>query len=153
MRDLSYQKTKYDKEGLIKHLNEFKLEPKFSLGVWYFAPGGGRFHDRYVPAMTIEERLNLAAEMKDLGFTGLEAHYPAEINNDNIDLYKNLQQETGLQVVGIPFSHFFETDFINRFHKFISIFVVKFLQYYFYFYLFFYASVKILNYSCVKRRG
>ncbi len=111
IRDLRYQKTKYDKEGLIQHMNEFKLEPKFSLGVWYFAPGGNQFHDRYVPVMSIEERLNIAAEMKDLGFNGLEAHYPAEINNDNIDLYKSFQQETGIGVVGIPFAHFFDKQF------------------------------------------
>ena len=65
IRDLQYQKTKYDKEGLIRHMNEFELKPKFSLGVWYFAPGGNRFHHQYVPVMSIEERLNIAAEMKD----------------------------------------------------------------------------------------
>ena len=41
-----------------------------------------------------------------MGINGLEAHYPAEINNDNIDLYKSFQQETGIGVVGIPISSF-----------------------------------------------
>jgi xylose isomerase len=109
--DLRYQKTVHSPEALIKHLNAFKLTPKFSVGVWYFAPGGGRFHDRYVKELTIEERLNIAAEMKGLGVNAVEAHYPSEINRSNIDLYKNLKKETGIGVAGIPFSHFFDKAF------------------------------------------
>jgi xylose isomerase len=110
MPDLRYQKTKHTPESLLKHMQTFKLEPKFSVGVWFFAPGGGRFHDRYVDPMSIEERLNIAAEMKSLGVKAVEAHYPAEINWDNIDLYKNLQKQ-GVTVAGIPFSHFYDKAF------------------------------------------
>ncbi len=111
LRDLRYQKKKHTAESLIKHMKSFKLQPKFSLGIWYFSPGGGRFHDRYVKELSIEERINVAAEMKGLGFTALEAHFPNEINMKNIDLYKNLKKETGIGVVGIPFAHFFEKEF------------------------------------------
>jgi xylose isomerase len=109
--DLRYQKIHRSPEELIKHLNEFKLDPKYSVGIWYFAPGGGRFHDRFVPAMSIEERLNILAEMKGMGITGVEAHFPDEINLENIHLYKAMTKETGIKVVGIPFSHFFNKQF------------------------------------------
>ncbi len=111
MIDLRYQKAQRSPEELIKHLDSFKVNPKFSVGIWYFSPGGGRFHDRFVPAMSIEERINLLAEMKHLGIDGVEAHYPGEINEDNVHLYKNLEKETGIKVVGIPFGHFYDKQF------------------------------------------
>ena len=111
LRDLRYQKIYRDKEEMIKHLDNFSLSPEYSVGIWYFAPGGGRFHDRYVPSMTIEERINKLAEMKHLGIAGVEAHYPNEINEDNLHLYQNLEKETGIKVVGIPFAHFFDKKF------------------------------------------
>ena len=111
MQDLRYQKIKHTPDELIKHLSSFKLKPKFSVGIWYFSPGGGRFHDRFVPEMTIEERINLLADMKDLGIDGVEAHYPNEINENNVHLYKNLEKETGIKVVGIPFAHFYDKQF------------------------------------------
>jgi xylose isomerase len=109
--DLRYQTTERNTEELIKHLNDFKLKPKYSVGIWYFAPGGGRFHEAFVPPMTIEERINVLAEMKGLGVQGVEAHYPAEINMDNIHLYQNLEKETGIKVVGVPFGHFYDKQF------------------------------------------
>jgi xylose isomerase len=109
LRDLRYQKNERNPEEMVKHLTEFKIEPKLSVGIWYFAPGGGRFHERFVPELTIEERLNILAEMK--GIQGVEAHYPNEINEDNVDLYKNLEKETGIKVVGIPFAHFYDKKF------------------------------------------
>ncbi len=111
LRDLTYQKTQRNREEMIHHLNSFSLNPQYSVGIWYFAPGGGRFHDRYVPAITIEERINKLAEMKHLGIAGVEAHYPNEINEDNLHLYKQLEKETGIKVVGIPFAHFFDKKF------------------------------------------
>ena len=111
MRDLRYQKNKHSPDEMIKHLSSFKLKPKFSVGIWYFSPGGGRFHDRFVPEMTIEERISLLAEMKDLGIDGVEAHYPNEIKENNVHLYKNLEKETGIKVVGIPFAHFYDKQF------------------------------------------
>ena len=109
--DLRYQREIKDEAALKKHMKDFKLEPKFSVGIWYFTPGGGRFHDRYVEEASIAERIEMAKEMADIGVTGIEAHYPAEINFDNIDLYKDLEKSAGIKVVGIPFSHFFDKEF------------------------------------------
>jgi len=111
MIDLLYQKTHRSPEELIKHLDSFKVNPKFSVGIWYFSPGGSRFHDRFVPAMSIEDRINFLAEMKHLGVDGVEAHYPGEINEDNVHIYKHLEKETGIKVVGIPFAHFYDKQF------------------------------------------
>ncbi len=109
LRDLRYQKIERTPKEMIKHLTEFKLQPKISVGIWYFSPGGGRFHERFVPELSIEERINITAEMK--GIQGIEAHYPNEINEENVDLYKSLEKETGIKVVGIPFAHFYDKKF------------------------------------------
>ncbi len=53
----------------------------------------------------------MAKKMAGLGITGIEAHYPSEINRDNIDLYKDLEKSAGIKVVGVPFSHFFDKEF------------------------------------------
>jgi len=111
LRDLRYQERIIDEEALIKHMESFKLEPKFSVGIWYFTPGGGRFHDRYVQEKDVKERIEMARDLVDLGVIGIEAHYPDEINWENIDLYKDLEKDTGIKVVGVPFSHFFDKEF------------------------------------------
>lgn len=107
MIDLRSQTMRRDADEMLKHLKEFSIEPKFSAGVWFFAPGGGRFHDPYVEEMTTEEILEIAADMAQYGLRGLEAHYPKEVNEDNIHLYKQLEQDTGikLSMIGpMPFS-------------------------------------------------
>ena len=102
--DIRYQAKRRTPEELVEHLNTFELDLKFSAGVWFFAPGGGRFHERYVPDMSIEERLDIAAGLADYGLTALEAHYPTEANEDNIHLYKQLERDTGIRLVMIaPF--------------------------------------------------
>ncbi len=75
--DIRAQKQRRTPEQMVEHLKGFELDLKFSAGIWYFAPGGGRFHDRYIREMTIEERLEKAARLKDYGLQGLEAHYPS----------------------------------------------------------------------------
>ena len=67
LKDLRYQAIDRNPEEMIKHLQTFRLDPKISVGIWYFASGGNRFHDSFVPEMTIEERINKLAEMKGLG--------------------------------------------------------------------------------------
>ncbi|MEN3013426.1 MAG: TIM barrel protein [Endomicrobiia bacterium] len=112
LRDLSYQKNfPKDKESLLAHMKNFKLELKFSVGIWYFTPGGGRFHDRYVPEKSIKERLKMAEEFAEYGVTGIEAHYPSEVNEDNLDLYLDLYKKAGIKLIGVPFSHFFDKEF------------------------------------------
>ncbi len=111
IRDLRYQMKIRKPADLINHLKNFNLDLKFSVGIWYFTPGGGRFHQRYVPESTIAERLEMASEFANLGVTGIEAHYPDEVNEDNLHLYKKLEKESGIKLIGSPFSHFFHKDF------------------------------------------
>ncbi len=110
LKDLSYQSNARSPEILLDNLSR-DLRLRTSVGIWYFTPGGGRFHDRFVPEATIEERLEMAAGMAALGITGIEAHYPFEINEENAHLYRRLEEEAGIRVVAIPFSHFFEPMF------------------------------------------
>ncbi len=108
--DLLYQKRALKTSVMLANLKkDFRI--RTSIGIWCFAPGGGRFHERYVPELSINERLDIAAELKEMGVDGLEAHYPDEINEDNIHLYKKLVKDTGLKIVGVPFSHFYDKSF------------------------------------------
>jgi len=109
--DLTYQQRIRNRDELLAHMRDFSLQPQFSVGIWYFAPGGGRFHDRYVPEKSIKERLQMAEEMAGIGVTGIEAHYPDEVNFDNLDLYQKLERDCGIKLVGVPFAHFFDRDF------------------------------------------
>jgi len=94
--DTSYQKKKMNREELIKHMKSFTLDLKLSVGIWYFAPGGGRFHEAYVPSKSIAERIEMAAEMAKYGVKAIEAHYPVEVNEENWHLYQMLEKETGI---------------------------------------------------------
>ncbi len=96
MIDMSYQKKRRTKEELIKHLNDFSLDLKMSVGIWYFTPGGGRFHEAYIPNKSIAERIEMAADMAKHGIKAIEAHYPNEVNEDNYYLYERLYKETGI---------------------------------------------------------
>ncbi|MFH1380123.1 MAG: TIM barrel protein [bacterium] len=92
-------------------MQSFKLDLKFSVGIWYFTPSGGRFHDSYVQPKSIKDRLKMAEELAEYGITGIEAHYPAEVNFDNLDLYKELEKNSGIKLIGSPLSHFFNREF------------------------------------------
>jgi xylose isomerase len=99
--DLRYQARRRKPEELLAQLESFSLDLKLTVGVWYFAPGGGRFHERYVPELSIPDRLDLAGEMARFGVKGIEAHYPSEVNPENLHLYKKLEKETGIRLVGL----------------------------------------------------
>jgi xylose isomerase len=101
LQDLRPQAARRSPEELLKHLHSFDLEPKFSAGIWYFTPPQSRFHDKYKPDLTIEQRLDIAAKLKDRGLTALEAHYPAEISEENIDLWKSFTKDTGIRLLTI----------------------------------------------------
>lgn len=58
-QDLRAQRTLRTGQDLVKHLETFSLDLKFSAGVWFFAPAGGRFHDRYIDPMSVEQRLEI----------------------------------------------------------------------------------------------
>lgn len=111
MLDLREQAKVRKGDELIKHLKEFRLEPRFSAGIWYFSPAASRFHARYGDELDIKERLDIAAELVDHGLKGLEAHYPAEINEENIELYKQLHRDTGLKLITIVPGLFYDPEF------------------------------------------
>ena len=112
LRDLRGQSKIRSREELVEQLSTFKLNPKFSMGVWYFFPPGGRFHERYVEQGTIEDILNMVRSMKDKGVVDssfkLEGHFPNEVNWDNIDEFKDLERETGIGLVNVGPNIFFE---------------------------------------------
>ena len=51
--------------------------------------------------MGIEDRLALAAEMAPYGVSAIEAHYPSEVNEDNLHLYKKLEKEAGIRLLAM----------------------------------------------------
>jgi xylose isomerase len=110
-QDLRDQKTLRTGQELVQHLDSFSLDLKFSAGVWFFAPSGGRFHDRYVDPMSIEQRLEIAAAMGQYGLAALEAHYPAEISEDNLDLWRSFQQDTGIRLITVIPGLFYDQQF------------------------------------------
>jgi len=111
MKDLREQIKIHKGDELVQHLKKFKVAPKFSAGVWFFAPAGGRFHDRYVPEMPIAERLEIAAELAEYGLQGLEAHYPAEVSEDNLHLYQELEKSTGIRLITVVPGLFYDAEF------------------------------------------
>jgi xylose isomerase len=115
MIDTRVQTLVRSKEELLSHLKRYRLELKFSAGVWFFYPGPGRFHEPYVKPGTIEDILNKVAWMHDQGLIDssfrLEAHYPNEINWDNLHLYKSLEKEKGIKVIMVSPNLFYEKQF------------------------------------------
>lgn len=99
--DLRHQALHRTPEQMIKHLGSFELETKFSAGIWYFSPSSSRFHDKYRPDIDIERRLEIAAGLADYGLEGIEAHYPNEINENNIDLWKRFEKDSGIKLITI----------------------------------------------------
>jgi len=72
-------------------------EKKFSLGVWAFGPCGDRFLTQgYRPEISVEEALRRAATIEDL--SGVEVGYPSNVNEDNLDTFREVLRETGLVV-------------------------------------------------------
>jgi len=109
--DTSYQKKRLSKEEMLKHLNSFSLDLKISVGIWYFAPGGGRFHEAYVEPKTIAERIEIAAEMAKFGVKAIEAHYPIEVNEENWHLYERLEKETGIVLQSVYPAIFYPKEY------------------------------------------
>ncbi len=97
IRDLRAQALRLTPEDHLKRLKT-PFKPKFSAGIWFFGAGSSRFHMPYKKETTIEERLGIAAEMTQYGLQAVEAHYPWEINEQNVDLYKALKEKSGVEV-------------------------------------------------------
>ena len=61
LADLRPQATRRAPGELLGQLRSFNLDLKFSAGIWYFSPAASRFHAKYSPDLTIEQRLDIAA--------------------------------------------------------------------------------------------
>lgn len=99
--DLRKQAQRQNPAELVRQLKSFNLELKFSAGIWYFSPPDSRFHDKYQQDLSIKKRLDLADKLRAYGLTGLEAHYPNEINEHNCELWKKFLKTTGMKMVTI----------------------------------------------------
>ncbi|MHC4916347.1 MAG: TIM barrel protein [Planctomycetota bacterium] len=101
LADLRSQAAPRSADELLKHMASFQLDLKFSAGIWFFSPGASRFHDRYGPELDIEARLEVAAGLAGCGLAAMEAHYPNEISEDNLDLWKKFSADTGIRVLTV----------------------------------------------------
>ena len=50
-------------------------------------------------------------ELEDYGLTGVEAHYPNEINEDNLDLWKHFTRDTGIRLLTVIPLLFYDAAF------------------------------------------
>jgi len=115
MLDIREQKVERNKAVMLSHLKRFNLAPSFSIGVWYFSPGASRFHETYGSKRSMEEVLNIIRNLYDKKLVGsdlgLEAHYPNEVNEENLDLFRNLQREIGVRLITVVPNLFYDQLF------------------------------------------
>lgn len=111
LRDLRPQSTRRTPEELVKHLHTFDLDLKFSAGVWFFSPPASRFHERYGPTIDIRARLDIAATLADSGLKGMEAHYPNEINEENLHIWQQFSRDTGITILTVIPLLFYDAQF------------------------------------------
>jgi xylose isomerase len=86
---------------MVEHLNSFELELRFSAGIWFFSPFESRFHAKYQDDLDLERRLEIAAGLADYGLSGLEAHYPNEVNEENLELWQQFTRDTGIRLITV----------------------------------------------------
>lgn len=101
MLDLRSQAMRRTTAEMLSHLQSFSLDLRFSAGIWFFSPAHSRFHAKYQPDRTIEQRLDIAATLAGQGLGALEAHYPNEINEENLDLWKAFTRGTGIRLLTV----------------------------------------------------
>ncbi|MBM4108595.1 MAG: TIM barrel protein [Phycisphaerae bacterium] len=101
MIDLRPQAARRDLDARIEHLRTFELDLKFSAGIWFFSPSPSRFHEPYSDPLEIERRLEIAAGLKGAGLGALEAHYPNEIHEGNLGLWRDFCAQTGIKVLTV----------------------------------------------------
>lgn len=111
LSDLRPQATPRDPDALVRHLEAFELDLRFTAGIWFFSPPDSRFHGRYKPEVPLEERFEIIASLADYGLAGIEAHYPNEVNEDNVHLYQELERSTGIRLVTVIPLLFYDADF------------------------------------------
>ncbi len=101
LADLRPQSTRRTPADTVRHLQTFSLDLKFSAGIWFLSPAQSRFHDKYFPDLTIEQRLDIAVKLAKDGLGALEAHYPNEINEENLGLWQTFSRQTGIRVLTV----------------------------------------------------
>ncbi|MBL8878004.1 MAG: hypothetical protein JNG88_02700 [Phycisphaerales bacterium] len=101
LQDIRNQAIKRGPTDWLAHMNSFRLTPKFSAGIWFFSPPFSRFHAKYQPDLTIEQRLEIAAGLAEQGLSALEAHYPNEINESNVHIWRQFSSRTGIRVLTV----------------------------------------------------
>ena len=111
LRDLRAQATRRTPEELVNQLQRFALTPRFSVGIWYFSPMASRFHDKYQSDLSIEARLEKIVGLRASGVVGVEAHYPNEINEENLDLWRTWSRQSGIRVLSIVPLLFYDRQF------------------------------------------
>jgi xylose isomerase len=109
--DLRPQAERRSPEALAAHLKSFELNLGFTAGIWFFSPSDSRFHGRYKKDIPLEGRLEIAASLKDYGLVGLEAHYPNEVNEDNLPMWMDFQRDTGIRLVTVIPLLFYDPQF------------------------------------------
>lgn len=100
-QDLRGQAQRRTPDELIRHLKSFELDLKFSAGVWFFSAFQQRWHERYSDGIELNQRLDIATRLQAYGLQGMEAHYPNEINEDNLDVWKAWARDTGMRVLTV----------------------------------------------------
>lgn len=111
LQDLRSQASRRSPDELLAHLRSFEMELRFTAGIWFFSPANSRFHDRYKPEVELEQRLEAAAGLKEYGLVGLEAHYPNEINEENLETWRQFSRDTGIRLVTVIPLLFWDSDF------------------------------------------
>ena len=111
LHDLRPQAEPRTPDALLAHMNAFELDLRFTAGIWFFSPSDTRFHAKYKPDLPLEARLDVAASLKDYGLAALEAHYPNEINADNLPLRQQFIRDTGIRLVTVIPLLFYDAQF------------------------------------------
>lgn len=99
--DLRPQAVRRDPQQMLKHLQAFQPELKFSAGIWFFSPAGSRFHSKYEADRDLRQRLDIAARLAKCGLKALEAHYPNEVNEDNLPIWQQFTRDTGVRLLTV----------------------------------------------------
>lgn len=111
LADLRPQSVRRDLSAQIAHMKSFRLEPRFSAGIWYFSPFVSRFHERYGAPVELEQRLEAAAGLVKHGLSALEAHYPNEVNEENVGVWKRFCAQTGIRLLTVIPLLFWDAQF------------------------------------------
>jgi xylose isomerase len=109
--DLRSQAARRSADELAAHLTSFELDLRFSAGIWYFSPFDSRFHGKYKKDLSLEQRLEIAAGLKPYGLSALEAHYPNEVNEENLEVWQAFERDTGIRLVTVVPLLFYDREF------------------------------------------